>query len=330
MIPHSGRLPRPARVSLQRAGRWAALVVLAPLLLPSGYARQDPDQPPGAVSVEMRNIHYHFTGSVVVSISSLRGELVPARAGEIPVFDDKQSFRLQIDAAEIHMPLTSLANVLNQQVFAARDAPLKDLAITVDGGRLKVKGKLHDKGDVGFETEGTLSATPDGRMRLHAEKVKALHLPVKGLMDLFGVKIANLIHTSKVRGVEAEGDDLILDPQQILPPPQIRGKVTSVEVRADEIVQRFGDRKHASPPSMKGNYMAYRGNRLKFGKLTMENTDMILIDMDPRDPFDFYLDQYQRQLTAGYTKITQAFGLRVYMRDFNKLPPAARNARKSP
>lgn len=300
------------------------------LLLPSAYARPEPGNKSGAVAVEMHNIHYHFTGSVVVSISMLKGALLPTRAGEIPVFDDKQSFLLQIDTAEINMPLASLANVLNQHVFAARDAPIKDLAITVDGGRLKVKGKLHDKGDVGFETEGTLSATPDGRMRLHAEKVKALHLPVKGLMDLFGVKIANLIHTSKVRGVEAEGDDLILDPQQILPPPQIRGKVTAVEVRADEIVQRFGDTQHAPAPSMKGNYMAYRGNRLKFGKLTMENTDMVLIDMDPRDAFDFYLDQYQRQLTAGYTKITPAFGLRVYMRDFNKLPRAARSARKSP
>src|ERR1051326_985592 len=139
------------------------------------------------------------------------------------------------------MPLASLANVLNQQVFGARDAPIKDIAIGVEGGRLKVKGKVHDKGDVGFETEGTLSATPDGRMRLHAEKIKALHLPVKGLMDLFGVKIANLIHTSKVRGVEEEGDDLILDPQQILPPPAIGGRGTPVEVGSKEILTRFAE-----------------------------------------------------------------------------------------
>jgi len=67
------------------------------------------------------------------------------------------------------------------------------------------------------------------------------------------------------------------------------------------------------------NYMSYRGNRLRFGKLTMSDTHMILIDMDQRDPFDFYLDHYKEQLVAGYTKETPSFGLRVYMRDYNKL-----------
>ena len=67
------------------------------------------------------------------------------------------------------------------------------------------------------------------------------------------------------------------------------------------------------------NYMAYRGHQLRFGKLTMNDTDMVLIDMDPQDPFDFYLDGYMQQLVAGYTKETPSFGLRVYMRDYNKL-----------
>ena len=309
-------LPAPARRRSWWVGACGAMLMLCALAI--GAA---PPAESGDVAVEMRNIQYHFTPTIGVYIAQLRGALEPTRAGGLPVFDDDKSFVLKIDSGEIHMTLASLTNVLNQFVFDAKDAPIKGLAISAEGSRLKVKGKLHDKGDVAFETDGSLSATPDGRMRLHAEKIKALHLPVKGLMDLFGVKIANLIKTSKVRGVEAQGDDLVLDPQQILPPPQIKGKVTSVEVRGNEIVQQFGPAENIKPV-MAGNYMAYRGNRLRFGKLTMENTDMILIDMDPRDPFDFYLEQYKRMLSAGYTKITPAFGLRVYMRDFNKLPKA--------
>ncbi len=312
------------RVLLARVGASAAVVVL--LALPGTAGAP---QPGADVGVEMRNIAYHFTGGIAVGIPWLRGALVPSRQGEIPVFDDKHSFELRIDAAEIHMSLVSLGNVLNQQVFAAPDAPLKQLSVQSEAGRLKIKGKLHNRGDVGFEMTGSLSATPDGKMRLHAEKVRALHLPVKGLLDLFGVKIADLVHTSKVRGIRAEGDDLILDLEQMLPPPQIRGRVVSVEVRGNEIVQRFGNSKELPKPALPGNFMAYRGNRLRFGKLTMQDTDMILIDMDPRDAFDFYLDQYRRQLSAGYTKITPEFGLRVYMRDFNKLPRAANGERKS-
>ena len=65
--------------------------------------------------------------------------------------------------------------------------------------------------------------------------------------------------------------------------------------------------------------MTYRGGRLRFGKLTMNDTDMQLIDMNPQDPFDFYLEHYKEQLVAGYTKTTPAFGLRVFMPDYDKL-----------
>ena len=85
----------------------------------------------------------------------------------------------------------------------------------------------------------------------------------------------------------------------------------------------FGDRNHVEKSLQVGNYMSYRGNKLGFGKLTMTDSDMFLIDMDPADPLDFFLDRYKAQLAAGYTKITPRFGLRVYIRDFNKLGKAA-------
>jgi hypothetical protein len=59
------------------------------------------------------------------------------------------------------------------------------------------------------------------------------------------------------------------------------------------------------------------------------DAEMSLIDMDQADPFDFYLDRYQAQLSAGYIKITPNFGLRVYMKDLNKLPRSAAQ-KKSP
>jgi len=280
----------------------------------------DPIKDDGSVQVQMHNVMYHYSDNIAVHLRNVAGALVPTKAGQIPVFDDKESFILHITSAEIAMEPQSLANVLNSNVFSAKDAPLKDISIRIEKDRLKIKGKLHKKGDIGFETEGQLSATPDGKIRLHAEKIKALHLSVKGLMDLFGIDIADLIKSGKVRGVRAEKDDLILDPAEILPPPHIAGAVTAMRLESNNIVQIFGDpQKHKWERVAAQNYMAYRGNRLQFGKLVMHETDMVLIDPDPRDAFDFYLDQYKDQLTAGYTKITPAFGLRVYMVDFNKL-----------
>jgi hypothetical protein len=279
-----------------------------------------PSQDNGAVQVQMHNVMYHFTDQVVVHLINVGGSLAPTKPGHFPVFDDKESFELRIIAAEITMDPQSLANVLNTHVFTAKDAPLKDISVSIEKDHLKVKGKLHQKGNIGFETEGRLSATPEGKIRLHAEKIRALHLPVKGMMDLFGVDIADLIKNGKVRGVQVEKDDLILDPGEILPPPKISGKITDIHLEGNNIVQIFGEpKKYQWVKVTAQNYMAYHGNRLQFGKLLMTDTDMVIVDPDPRDPFDFYLDRYKDQLVAGYSKTTPTFGLRVYMVDFNKL-----------
>jgi hypothetical protein len=272
----------------------------------------------GRVRAEMRNVMYHFTDSISVHIGHLDGELVPVGKPGLPVFEDANSFAIDIRSAEISITTDALANALNQYAFAASDAPIKDIRVSAQGGKLKIKGRMHSKGDLPFESEGSLSVTPDGEIRVHTEKVSAAHLPIKGLMDLLGTTIAEMIDTRKVRGIRAEKDDLILTPSEAFPPPHIQGRLNSIAIRGNEIVQQYG---RSASPSMKisENYMAYRGAQLRFGKLTMIDTDLTLIDMDPQDPFDFYLDHYQDQLVAGYTKSTPSFGLRSYFRDYNKL-----------
>src|SRR5437016_2302893 len=271
-----------------------------------------------AVHAEMKNVMYHFTPTISVHIMQLNGRLAPIK--EIPIFDDKESFILEIDAATIFMTTDSLAHVLNDKVFATQNAPLKDLAVTTEGEQLKIKGKLAKKGNISFEMIGDVLLNSDGRIRLHARHLKAAHLPVKGIMDLFGVEVTDMINTKKVKGVSVDKDDVLLDPEQILPPPQIRGKLSSIKVSNGQIIQVFGKEPARLIVKDARNYMAYRGATLRFGKLTMHDTDLELIDSDPRDPFDFYLDQYKEQLMAGYSKTTVSFGLRTYMVDFNKLP----------
>ena len=61
---------------------------------------------------------------------------------------------------------------------------------------------------------------------------------------------------------------------------------------------------------------------MRFGKLTMTDTDMRLIDADPTDPFDFFPDHYSEHLVAGYSKTTASGGLLVYMPDYNKIAKA--------
>lgn len=297
--------------------RRASLLVLTICALFISATSQNSPRP--RVNAEMHNVMYHFTGPIAVHIAQLEGELSPTQPESIPVFDDPNSFTIVIRSAKISVTTDALANVLNQYAFAAPDAPIKAVRISVPKGKLKIEGRLHSKGDVAFSSEGSMSVTPNGEIRVHTEKLKAGHLPIKGLMDLLGKTIASLIDTRKVRGLRAEKDDLILTPSELFPPPHIQGQLRTIYLMGNEVVQEYGT---PSAPWMKlkGNYMAYHGGELRFGKLSMSNADLVLIDKDAQDPLDFYLDRYKDQLVAGYTKITSSFGLRTYVTDYNKVP----------
>jgi len=273
--------------------------------------------------VEMVNVNIHLDPVLILHIHYLSGQFLSTRKAEPPVFDDKLSYVVAIDSAEVGMSAASMSHALNTYVFEAPDAPLKNLTVSIQGNQIKQTGTLNKGIGIPFEMTGTMSATADGRIRIEPTKMRAGHLPVKGVMKLLGVDIANLVNTRKTKGVSVEGNDIILDPVQMLPAPKMSGRITAVSIQGGEIVQTFGTaRRPRAGKSFGGNYMWYRGGVLRFGKLTMSDTDMRLIDADASDPFDFFPDQYQVQLVAGYSKTTATGGLLVYMPDYGKISTA--------
>jgi len=58
---------------------------------------------------------------------------------------------------------------------------------------------------------------------------------------------------------------------------------------------------------------------IRFGKLTMSDTDMQLIDADPATPFDFFPARYEAQLVAGYPRNTRRKGLQVFTPDYSRV-----------
>jgi hypothetical protein len=301
----------------------------------------DTDNPPrtapppaltrGPVRVEMKNVNLHVAKGVVLKIHSLRGALMRTASSRPPVFDDRNSFVMRIDAGEIAMSTASLTALMNNYVFAYRKAPIKDLEITTDEkGQLEQEGVL-DKGvDIPFKTKAVIMPNGDGRIRIHAKSIKAAGLPVKGLMGLLGIEMDDMVKLQAGRGIMVDDNDFILDPQWMLPPPRIRGNVTSVRIEGDHVVQVFGGGpapgRRLCPYSQYRNYMYFRGGNLRFGKLTMADTDLALIDQDARDPFDFNLDRYNVQLVAGYSKNTPNKGLKTFMPDADDM--AARAAKR--
>jgi hypothetical protein len=281
------------------------------------------------VQIEMKNVRLHVADGIILDIPYLRGVMESRHPGQPPVFDDQQSFVLHLLEGTIAMDAASLQTLLNRHVMGYDGAPLKNVEVRTEGDRLVMKGKLHKGVDVPFSTKASVGVTEDGNLRLHTESMKAAGVPAKGLLGLFGLALDDLVDLKRRRGVDVRDNDIVISPGQVLPPPEIRGRLTRVVLTGDRLVQTFGSSdRHARPLAPQGarNYVYFAKGTIRFGKLTMSDADLQLIDMDPRDPFEFDPPRYEAQLVAGYSKNTPQKGLRTFMPDIDDLQRAKKEA----
>jgi hypothetical protein len=288
----------------------AYLAVVGALLLSQAAAPAPP------VGIEMRNVRLHVADDAILDVKWLSGRL-RSLSSNPPVFDDQHSFVMEIDDGEMAMDASSLSALVNR-AFEYKGAALSNLSVSFEDGRLMQHGTLKKGISVPFSIAASVAATSDGLLNVHPLKVKTAGIPTAKLMSLFGVELDDILKSRPDRGIVFRDNDLFLDVGRMLPAPATRGKLTKAFVRGDRLVQVFG-RGAAASAGGRGNYIWFHGGTIRFGKLTMTEADLRLIDMDPRDPFDFYSAKYNEQLVAGYSKNTIDHALRTYMPDYDDL-----------
>jgi hypothetical protein len=319
------------RISVNRR----ELVVLVPLLAfllvaarTSGDSKNSPGAPPiprtvdSTTIVQMQNVDFFVDPQIPLRIRALNGKM-RSRAGGPIVFDDKRSFVISVDAANVGLTGPALSVLLNKYVFGFKGSPLTNLRVTMSGNHIIQKGTLHKVASMPFEIRAELSVTPDGRIRIHPIRTEILGLHVDKLMKGLGLSLEKIVNLSRAKGATVDGNDIFLSPNAILPPPEIEGRVTAVRIEGDQLMMTYGSAATVSripvPDPAAANYMYYRGGTLQFGKLMMLEADMFITDLDPADAFRFDLDRYQPQLVAGYSRTLASGGLEVWMRDIDKL-----------
>ncbi|HEX7679984.1 MAG TPA: hypothetical protein VF713_17780, partial [Thermoanaerobaculia bacterium] len=292
-----------------------------PIPTPSEAAAKAPTQ------VLMRNVWFHIDRDAYLDIHSMRGELVSKTPGAPLNLDNKTSFVMKIDTAKIGMRSASLDVLMNRYIFGYPNPPLRNLHIEMAGRQLKQSGVIHKLVNIRFTMWADVSAS-NGKIRIHPTKIETYGINGIGLMRVVGMTLEKMLKLPKERGISAQGNDLLLDPQGALPPPQIELRLVDVRVEGDELVQIFDAGRHLPeltlPHPKEKNTMFFRGGTLRMGKLLMVDADMQVADTDPGDPFDFFIDRYNDQLVAGFDRNQPNYGLLVFMRDFDDVGKPAR------
>ena len=278
------------------------------------------------VEVEMSNVDLHMSAGVTLHVRHLRGKFDPAAQRNVPYLDDPKSYSVIVESGVVAIDLASL-NALMTQTLEGDNSNVNKLKVSVDDkGNLRQKGEIDKAVNIPFNVKSGIEATPDGKLRVYTKSVKGFGVSMKPLMKIFSIEMDDLLKVKPGKGVVVRDNDLILDPSLLLPAPSMRGAITNARIEGDMIVQTFGDGaiRHLSPPPVSKNFIYWRGGSLSFGKLTMTATDLELVDMDPKDAFDFNVEHWNDQLVAGYSKTTSVRGLKAHMPDYEDLKrPAA-------
>jgi hypothetical protein len=274
--------------------------------------------------VVMHNVILH-ENDLKMRVRWLRGDLVRTNSNVIPSFDEPTSFALNIQEAAASISLADLATSLNSNFL--KGSALHDVKLSQDGNHLKLNGTLEKGVPLPVEVKSDVDAAPDGRVHIHIAKIRVLKLPVKTLMKILEIKTADMIDPKGGKGLEVKGDDIYIDPEQILPAPRKRGKLTAVQLNSGSLVEFYGKpRNDIVKTSQWRNFISVRGGAIAMGKLTMNYADIVMIDTSPGDWFDFDLSNYQRQLANGYIRMTPQAGLRVFLPDYSRVAANAANA----
>ncbi|MBV6492623.1 MAG: hypothetical protein LDLANPLL_00619 [Turneriella sp.] len=280
--------------------------------------------------MKLANLHFRLTDEISMQVKELIGESIPK--GNIPFvnFDDVNSFRIDILSGEAFVKTGIMEYIFNNMVFNYDGSPLKNMKMQFfdeeENGK-KVK-KLRLNGDMklvvwlGFEMTGKMYLDREKTlMVIEAERIKSMGNPyTKGILDTVGLDMEKLLPVPTGRGITMRGNKIIVEPFKIFPPPQISGYISDMRLHDDGLQLFFSSKTKVNfPPlpvrNVKNYLYLYKGD-VKFGKLTMVDARLQMVDMSQKNDFDFYLKRYQLPLAAGYSKIMGDGAVVAYIPDY--------------
>jgi hypothetical protein len=275
----------------------------------------------------MQNVSFHVDDQATLGVHHLQGRMRALDGSHVVSFDDPPNDELDIASGEVGLTPKSLSLILNRYVFGYKGSPLKDLVVHIEGDHIVQTGTMHKLIDIPFKMTSDLSITDDGWIKVHPTRVEICNLDGLKLLQAVGASLQSMLDLRGAKAARVVGNDLFMNPMLVLPPPKMNGKATAIRVDTGEVVETFGTPAAPSPavsaiPASVKNYLYFHGGTIKFGKLYMVAADLLTVDADQTDPFDFYMEYYHTQLVAGYHVTLRNYGLVTYMPDFDDIGTA--------
>ena len=305
-------------------------LLLAGLAAPAAWPA--PPRPPaeaagpagGPIQVSMRDVVLYPYDDVPAAIASLTGRVVAEHPPKPIVMDDPASYRIETDGAEMRLTAEGMTRLMNRHILPGGRTPIRQVEVGFEEGAISMSGTMVKLGaPVPFTATAKLEPTASGDLRVRVTAMRAAGVIPKGLIDALGLQLDTLAQPEN-RGVfRIEGDDMIVPVASMFPPPRFAGRLASVRVTPQGMVAVLGKpAAPAAPPVEAASYIYFQGGTLSFAKLTMHDTDLVIVPEDGSKPLAFSPTRYYAQLEAGHTEALPRFALAARVKDFRASGPA--------
>ena len=273
------------------------------------------------VPIRMQNVRFKWSDKVYIDTRNIAVRAVPIQ-GSMVNFDDLSSFHLSLQQSVVQIRPDVLEGMFNESVFNYPESKLRDLKVTLeesDNERVvRVKGSVNVGVWVSFSMTTHLSVdTGTNTLVLDVDHLKVLGLlPIAHLIKWKPFRLENIISLPPNKSLIVDGNRMMVKPFGLFPPPRIDGTMSSVVVDDKEIRLAFAGRPIPAPESSAKNYVYLKGGTSQFGNFRMLNTDILIMDQDPADPFVFSLVRYAGMIPRSKIEAHDTKSVRVTMPDF--------------
>ncbi|HLQ66925.1 MAG TPA: hypothetical protein VK123_06820 [Candidatus Limnocylindrales bacterium] len=308
-------------LSVQRRAIRATETQSAKLL--TSFLKGDTTEASGGsgVAIRMQNVRFRWSDKVYIDAGNMAVRAVPVQGSTVD-FDDLNSFHLALQQSTVELSPEVLTGMFNESVFNYPDSKLRDLTVTLtneDNVRaVRVAGMVN----VGLWIPFAMSTQLSVDTRTNTLVIDVKHLKVLGVLSATKLikwkplHLENIIALPPNKTLIVDGNRLMVKPLGLFPSPRVEGRMSKVTVDDKAIHLTFAGSAIPAPESSAKNYVYLRGGTSQFGHFRMFDTDILILDQDPRDLFAFSLVHYASMVPRSKIEVHDTHSARVTMPDY--------------
>jgi len=272
------------------------------------------------VFIRLQNVRFMWSDRVYIDAGDMALRAVPL-AGHVVDFDDPSSFLMRVQQSVVRVRPDVLEGMFNESVFNYPESKLRGLKVTIkekDGGPVvNLKGSIDVVTWIPFDMDTRLSVDrATNTMLIDVDHLKVMgFLHATGLLKMKALNLETLLPLPPNKSMMVRGNTIMVKPFGLFPPPRITGSISDVHVDSTMVRLTFAGRAVPAPQSSGRNYIYLRGGEAKFGHFRMVDTDVLIRDQNPANPFIFSLARYADLIPKSKIDIENTKSVLISMPD---------------